>query len=545
MTGNILIKNGIIIDGTNSRRYKGDLLISGDKIKQIGEIDDSKNPQVIDAKGLVVAPGFIDVHTHLDFFFPSSRHAEILKTWAYQGVTTIVAGNCGFSVAPINHEYEKIFSSYCSFALPKDGLNYEWTTMKDLFEFLEKNGLAFNLAMLTGHNTLRTNAMGFQARFAEDNEISEMKQSLKESLDAGSIGLSLGLAYCPGIFSHTDEIIELASVLTPYGAPLVPHIRGLMTKFLDKAVEEVIQVAEKNKIPLHISHHAGGGLSRIRKKATKIIDEAIERGVKISHDNIAWPNSSTTVLQSFPPSLFDGGIEKFFERIKDPQIREKAKDEILNFEPKWPNWEHNWWIDKNFNLNLYLAGFRKEKNKKFENKSIKQIGEMFNKDPLDAYIDLVIEEEGKIYFITSPFDDSMANQYVEILFKDPNCSLGTDIVGVDLNTISPGSYGAFPKILGEFTREKNLFSLEEAIFRMTGLPAQQMKLPNRGVIKKGAFADITIFDPEKIKCTSKYTDPYHLPTGVKYVLINGKIAFEDGNYDPGLLAGKVIKSKKL
>ena len=543
MVNAILIKNGLVMDGTGKPAFKADVLIHNDRIEDIGNFQGKEADIVIDANGLVIAPGFIDVHSHLDFILPSPRHVHILETWIRQGVTTIVGGNCGYSPAPINHDYVEDISIYWNFALPYDGLQFQWTTMAEFLEFLEKMGQTLNVAILTGHNTLRTNVMGFEARFVKEDEISEMKLMLKRSVEAGSFGLSLGLEYVPGIFSNTDEILELASVLTKYSLPLVPHTRALLSKLYTKAVDEVILIAEKNKIPLHISHHAGGGIGRARKLALRAIQEAIDRGVKISHDNLPWPNTSTTALSEFPPWLFDGGIQKFFERLKgDPQVRTQAILEMEKFIPKWPPWENKYWTGRGFNANAVLAGFRIKENKIFENWNIKDIAEELHKAPIDALIDLVIEEHGKIYLITGQFGNPVAEDFVCSLLSDPNCSIGTDIVAADFKTISPVAYGAFTKVLGNIARDKGIMTQEEAVRKMTSLPAKQMQIKDRGILQKSAFADITIFNPKTVNNRASYTNPYQPSEGIEYVLINGKLVLEKDKFYSKELAGKVLRS---
>lgn len=543
MSTDILIKNGIVIDGTGKPPFKADLIIKNERIENIGNFKDVQATKIIDARDLTVAPGFIDVHNHLDFIFPSPRHPEILKGWIYQGVTTIVSGNCGISPAPIKHVDLKDTIRFWGNLMPREGLEFEWTTMAEYLDYLENVGQAFNVAILTGHNTLRTFVMGFQARFAKTEEIDEMKNLLRESIQAGSMGLSIGLAYIPSIFSNTDELIQLASVLTEFDPPppIVPHVRGMFTKFYDKAIEEVIKVAEINKIPLQISHHAGGGLSRARKRAIKAINEAIERGVEIGHDNIPWPTRRTTVLKIFPAWLFDGGLDKFFERLQDSEIRKQAVDEIMNYVSKWPPWENRYWLEKDFNLQIQINGFKKDKNLKLNNMKLKDIAIELNKKPIDALIDLVLDESGDLFFLSGRPDDPMAEDYMIRLFKDPNCSVGTDIVGIDFNSPCPGAYGGFTKILGNFVRERGELSLEDAVYKMTSLPAKQMQLKDRGIIEKGKFADITIFNPKTIKALASFKDPHQLSVGVEYVLINGNVILEKGNYYSNKLAGKVIR----
>ncbi|MHA1804346.1 MAG: N-acyl-D-amino-acid deacylase family protein [Promethearchaeota archaeon] len=537
----ILIKQGTIIDGTGARSYKADVLIRGDLIAKIGNLENLSISKKIKAEGLVVSPGFMDVHSHLGFLMASPRHSKLLENWTRQGVTTIVSGNCGYSPAPINPEMLPDLEKYWYFAFPKEGLQFNWKTMEDFFNYLEKKGISHNLAMLTGHNTLRANVMGFENRSPSKREMDEMKEMLEEAIRAGSIGLSLGLDYVPGIFSKTEELMELASVLTPFQAPLVPHARGFLGNLFTQGMREIIEIAEKNKIPLHISHHAGGGVSRARKIISEEIIEAIQRGVKISHDNIPFPNASTTVLNLFPPWAFSGGMKEFFNRLKDANIREQIKKEMSSFTPKWPPWEYKWWTHRGFNKNLFIFGLTKKENHRLNHKKLFEIADILNKDPADALIDLVLSEDGKIFYISGQFDSPLGEDYVKTIISDPNCSIGTDIVGLDFNTISPVINGAFTKIVGNYVREEKLFSLEEAVRKITSLPASQMQIENRGVIKEGFHADITIFDPATISCTASYKNPHVPPEGIEHVIINGQIIYEQGIYYNNVLAGKVLR----
>lgn len=542
MENEVLIKNGIIMDGTGGPSFKADLLIQGDRIKDVGHFPQAKAATVIDADGLVIAPGFIDVHTHLDFFFPSRRHAEVLKSWAYQGVTTIVAGNCGFSPAPINPTQTNTLSTFWNFALPCDGLQYEWSSMGEYLNYLERNGLAFNAVLLTGHNTLRTNVMGFKARFANENEIQTMKTMLRESLKAGSFGLSLGLYYCPGIFSNTEEIMKLASVLRDFDAPLVPHVRGMSETF-PEAVQEVIQVSEKNNIPLQISH-LGCFLPDVSllQRAKKAIKDGLGRGVRIGHDYIPMDVSSSTLLSIFPPWLFDGGMDKFMQRLGNPDIRQRVKKEFITIVPTWPTWEHNWWTDNQLKNTRYswglihVGGLRNEKNRQFENMTIEEISRELKKDPYDTIFDLILEEQGRVIV------SLMRSRDITSAIIDPNCSFATDIVGADFELRSNlVAYGTFTNILGNFARDKNVLTQEEAVRKMTSLPAKQMGIVDRGIIKKGFYADITIFDPCRINNRATFEDPHQLSEGVEYVLINGKTILKQGNYQVDAFAGKVLR----
>ena len=551
MGNDVLIKNGMVMDGSGEPAVRADVIMEGDRIKEVGLFPDAKAAKVIDAAGLAVAPGFVDVHTHLDFFLASPRHAEVLESWVHQGVTTIVAGNCGYSPAPINHDCVDTVSTYWNFAFPRDGLEFEWTTMAEFLDHLESIGQAFNVGILTGHGMLRTNVMGFEARFATAEEISEMKKQLKESLEAGSIGLSLGLYYVPGIYAHTDEIIEVASVLTDFGAPLVPHTRGMSETYAE-AVQEVVKVAEELQIPLHISHH--GSFVRddpsVMERANKTIEEARKRGVEVGHDIIPYSTGSTTLLSLFPPEVFDGGLDKFFERLEDPLVRKRIVHGWETVVPAWPNWEHSWWTDNQYHnaFNSWslicLSGFREEKNLRFENMSVEQIAAALDKDPFETVFDLILEEKGTIIVTGGGFDNPMDDESIAKAVTDPHCSIASDIVGGDHKTINPVAYGTFPRVLGRIARDGGMMTQEEAVRKMTSLPAKQMGLKDRGSIRPGAYADVTIFNPDTVIDVASFGNPYQLSEGIEYVIINGKAVLEKGKYHADALAGRVVRRGK-
>lgn len=343
----------------------------------------------------------------------------------------------------------------------------------------------------------------------------------------------------PGIYSNTDELTQVSSVLSEFGAPLVPHTRGLTVHY-DKAVQEVIDIAEKNQIPLHLSHHAGGSTQRVRRKALKAVKAARDRGLEIGHDNMPWAGGCTAVLAHMPPWILNGGIEKLLERLQDPDIRNQVIDEIKNFQPQWPNWEHKYWTDKFFDKNTHICGFKLEKNRKFEYMTIEEIGKELSKDMYEAALDLIVEEKGRL-FTVGFMDHPLAEKYYDELIADPYCAIETDVIGVDFNNPFPVSYGTFTKVLGELARDRGVISQEEAVRKMTSLPAKQMQIKNRGILKKGYFADITIFNPRTVNSRVTFTKHFKHSEGIENVLINGKIVFEQGKYDANAFAGKVLR----
>lgn len=574
MKNDILIRNGRVMDGTGRPAVRADVIVRGDRIEAVGSFPDATAGHVIDAQGLAVAPGFIDVHTHLDFFLTSPRHPEVMERWARQGVTTIVSGNCGFSPAPIYPKAQDTVRKYWNFAFPSDGLAFEWATTAEYFDHMNRNGLAYNVAVLTGHNVLRMNLMGMRERAPTADEMSEMKNMLRDSLEAGSIGLSIGLLYCPGCFSRTEEITEIASVLTDYGAPLVAHTRG-MSEIYDQAVKEVIQVAERNRIPLHLSHHLGGfqtgGLvsptelktklsfllaklmgerftvkNRLKTmpahvRANELLRQAIDRGIDVGHDMLPWVCAFTSLFAILPPRLYAGGFDSLFQKLSDPEVRSAVIREKKAATPRWPPWEHGWWTDNLFGGSFYLSGFKLEQNRPYENRRLQDIAKERGTDLYNTAFDLIVEEEGRVFFVYSIDDQKISDWIGAYAISDPNCAIMTDIVGVDYPNPSPVSYGAFTKVLGQFARDQGTMTQEEAVRKMTSLPARQMRLKDRGILKKGAFADITVFNPRTVRNCASFKDPHRFSEGVEYVLINGKPVLERGAYDAKAFAGRVVK----
>ncbi len=574
MPYDLVIRNSLVMDGSGKPAEPADVLIDQGLILDVGRFPQARGAREIQGAGLAVAPGFIDVHTHLDFILASPAQPDILEKWVRQGVTTIVAGCCGFSPAPVTPATRDFISSYWNCALPKDGLDFTWSGMDGFLSCLDK-GLVLNTAILAGHNTMRHNAMGCAARFADQDQARAMEKDLEQSLKAGAAGLSVGLFYAPGTFCHTREIQTLAQVLSGTGLPLVAHTRGLSQTY-DRAVSELIQVAEKARVPLQLSHHAGGhnipvrlmnldgwvtktalsllrapgerfflalamGTNKVRKKSEQIIQKAEQRGVRIGRDNMPWLCGPTSALALLPPWLLDGGIEKALSALKDKKIRQKAAREIRTFVPEWPNWEHGYWTDNFLSYSMRISGFGSAPNRPLENLALSDIAKIRKKDPLDTFFDLIVEEKGQIFMMDGLFDHPAGDSLAAYYLKDPECAIMTDVIGADHKTPNPVPYGAFAKVLGCFSREKKLFTQEKAVRRMTSVPARQMGLSGRGEIKKGACADICVFDPEKVRHLATFKDPHRFSEGVEYVLVNGKFVLDQGKYLPDSLPGLVLR----
>ncbi len=573
-TCDLIIRNGRVLDGTGAPAVEADVLVRGKRIMDIGHYPEARGAVELDARGLTVSPGFIDAHTHLGFILPHARRQQILEKWVRQGVTTIVAGNCGFSPAPVTPETTDFLTTYWDCALPRDGLEMTWRDMGSFLKVLCETGQVLNVAMFTGHNVLRYNAMGCRAGFAGEKEILAMQQSLETSLAEGSIGLSVGLYYLPGTFAHTSEISSLAAVFKDSGKPLAVHTRGLSQTY-DLAVEEMIGVAEEHQVPLQLSHHAGGhslpvklmtvygpgtraafwalrclgktafkkivaGTNFVRKRTDGVINRARERGVTIGCDNMPWLCGPTSILALLPPLLFAGGTAQGLNRLKSPDMRRRVEKEIRTVKPRWPNWEHGYWTDNFLSFSARLSGFRRQDNLCLENLSLKEIAEIRRTDPFTAFFDLILEEQGRLFIMDGLYDDPAGDLIIEDYLTDPHCSIMTDVIGADYESPNPVPYGAFAKVLGYLARDKKRMTQAEAVRKMTSLPARQMGLQDRGELKKGAFADLCIFNPETICHRASFQHPHRFAQGVEYVAVNGRIVLDQGKYLPETFAGQVI-----
>lgn len=574
MAQKILIRGGSLADGSGRPPFRADLLVEGGRIAGLGPIAEVEGARVLDVSGLTVAPGFIDAHTHLDFILASGAQERVFEKWIRQGVTTVVAGTCGFSPAPATDFSERYVKTLWHNALPRDGLDFSWRSFGEYAAHMKSQGLLLNAAVLCGHNMLRANAMGLSARASEAEEARRMARELESALSQGAAGLSAGLYYVPGAFCRTEELDRLAAVLAGSGKPLVTHTRGL-TRFYDRAVDEVIGVAERAGVPLQLSHHAGGlslplkikriygpstraflwaarrfsarplrfltfTANRARARAEKSVARARERGVLIGCDNMPWFCGPTGILAMLPPWLFDGGMDRGLARLSEPRTRARVLYELKNLVPSWPPWENGYWTDNFLSLSGRVAGFSLEKNRALSGRSVEEIGRLAKKDPFEALLDLAAEERGGLFVIDGLFDNPAGDDISAHLLSDPECSVMSDVIGADHDWPNPVPWSAHAKFLGSFRRERGLCSLAEAVRRMSSLPARQMGLSGRGELKKGHAADICVFDEGAVAHRASFARPNRFAVGLRHVLVNGEPVLEDGRYLPGKRPGLLL-----
>jgi N-acyl-D-amino-acid deacylase len=542
----LVIEGGTVVDGTGDPGVAADLGVSGGRIAALGTLDGADAATRIDATGRTVAPGFIDIHSHSDFLVPTEEHGQILAPFLGQGITTIVTGNCGYSPAPVNPRTVSELESYTAF-LRGPALPRAWTSFGDYLAYLDQHGVALNVVPLVAHGALRIHEVGFEGRTLDADEQNRMRRNLEQSLDEGAFGLSSGLLYAPGIFAPPEEIEALAAGLKRYDGIYTSHIRGSSETLLS-ATKEVIRVGEVNGVRCQHSHIEAFGEPHWSKIDTiiELHETAHERGVDTGFDVIPYVAANTTLLAIFPPWALAGGVAGLLERLRDPEQRSKIRRSIDEDIPGWPCWIPGAWphnlVEATGWQNISLMWVESEANKDLEGKTIPQIADERGTDPFEAAANLVLEENGHamaLYVgVSGDFDDDSG---LRKLLRHPWASIETDAILTGRGVPHPAAFGAFPRVLGEFARDGALFGVEEAVRKMTSLPADRLGLRNRGRIEKDRAADLVIFDAARIADRTTYAEPTAAPAGIDYVLINGQVVAEDGKVNSDLRAGSVLR----
>ena len=539
MQPEFIIKGGTIVDGAGNPWYRGDVAVAGGKISEIRRSLKPVDGRVIDAEGLVVAPGFIDAHSHSDSVTLYYREME---SNVMQGVTTVVAGQCGSSPAPVNPDMRDLLQRRLETHLPPEvDLKITWTTFDDYLKEEEKDGLGVNVAHLVGHGAIRTAAMGFEARAPTPREVEVMKDLTAEAMEAGAFGLSTGLIYPPGIFAETDEIVELAKVAASYGGVYDTHIRG-EGRTLMKALEEAISVGRTAGLPVQISHHKAASKVVWGKSVDTLamIERARSEGVDVTVDQYPYRAGATSLATLLPPWAHEGGIERLLERLHDGELRQKMREDIEKGIPGWENFagELGW-------ESIYISRVKSDENKPLEGMNLAEITKLRgDADPITSLFEVLSEEEGAAGMILF----SMNEDDIKRIMRHPVHMVGTDSGSMSPTGYMsrgkphPRGYGSYPKILGRYVREMGVLRLEDAVRKMTSMPAQRFGLLDRGLLRPGMCADIVVFNPDTVMDRATYQDPHQFPEGVEYVLVNGEVAVDGGKYSP-VLAGRTLRKK--
>ncbi len=533
----ILVKDGRIIDGSGCPWYKDNLLIEDGIIKSIGRLKNVKADATIDAEGRFVAPGFINAHAHTDMICCLINKADgHLK----QGVTTDIGGMCGTSPAPVSEKHRKVFEEYSYGAAVSNQyreLFSSWNTVKDWMEAVDSMGLSIDLGVFVGHGTIRAAAMGYEDREPTEEELNEMRIMVRESMEAGVMGLSSGLVYSPGIYAKTDELIELCKVIAKYNGIYISHIRSECCEVIE-AIEEAILIGRETGCRVHISHHKAIGKANYGKvvRTLELMEEARKQGIDITCDVYPYTGAAASISSLLPNWVHGGGADRIIEIMKDKNLRERIKEELDMDIPYWEN------IIKHEGFqNIVVSS---SNNKEYEGKNIAELAGMKNTDPKDLLLD-IIRDEGHasqgIFFIAHEED----NFYI---LKHRLSMIGSDSSNLplmyieELGKLHPRTFGTFPRVLGKCCREHKLFDLETAVWKMTGFPALRYGLKDRGFVREGLKADLVIFDHEAISDNATYESPFQEPSGIDYVIKNGEVVVVHNHYD-GRLLGKIIRRR--
>jgi len=523
----LVIMNGRVADGTGNPWFPADLGIKDGRIIKVGKISADEGLKIIDAAGLIVAPGFIDIHNHSDIDLTVNPRTESMVR---QGVTTIVIGNCGEGAAP----------------------SEKWPSFGGYLSQLEETGVGCNVAALVAHGQVRTMTMGEGGHHASPEELERMKSAIALAMEEGAVGMSSALAYAPGMFADTREMIELCKVVAAYGGFYATHIRSDGYTW-EESVREALETAEQSGVSLQISHleshYPNWG---DEAKILRILEEARDKGLAVTTDIPPYLCGQTNISTLLPPWALDGGTPKIVERLNDPVEREKIKEWIMTKKKEHVMPTSTLMAD-GLPQNIWIV--RSRKNPDCSGKNFAEIGIMKGKEPLDAVLDVIAEEGAEMSIV-------MEHHYetdMQMLVRHPLSMLETD--GHALATYGPLSegsphprcYGTFPLVFRKYVRGENreeeprepgtkILTLEEAVRKSTSFPATKLGLRDRGLVREGMRADIVIFDPKTISDKATYASPHQYPEGISYVLVNGKLVIRNGE-NTELLAGMIIRGR--
>jgi N-acyl-D-amino-acid deacylase len=530
----LIIQNGRIMDGTGNPWYSGDIGIANGRIVAVGRLRAGLARRVLDARGLVVAPGFIDM-------LGQSETALLIDNRSLsklaQGITTEITGEGG-SIAPQNaftiREAQPLLDAY--------HLKIDWATLDDYWMRLEKKGTPINIGTYVGAAQVREAVLCDENRAPSPAELEKMKALVEQAMRQGALGLSTALIYPPGHYAKTEELIELAKVAAQYGGIYATHMRSEGLNEV-AAVREALRIGQEAHLPVEIFHLKVSGKNRAGKmvEIVRMIQEARDSGQDVTADMYPYLAGATALASSLPPWVAEGGMARLLERLRDPAVRQRIRSEMSATGER--TWE-NLYLDAGGAPGVMVSSVVNPELKQYTGKTVAEIAALQKKDPLDALFDFILSDRGlsgALYFIASEED-------LQTGLRQPWTSIGLDANELSLDGplfephTHPRAFGSMARFLGHYVRDLQLLPLEQAIRKITSLPAQRERLTGRGLIKEGFWADITIFDPGSIIDKATYTEPAQLAQGVKWVIVNGQIAFEEGKLT-GAMSGQGLKGQ--
>src|SRR5215467_6370108 len=523
-TYDVIIRGGHVIDGAGNPWIKADVGIRGGRIVRIGRLDSAQASRVIDAKGQVVTPGFIDMHTHSEYplLYDGDAQSKIR-----QGVTTEVVGEAT-SPGPI----EGPAVGQAKEMLRRYNVDLTWNNLDGYFQRLLKTGMSVNLASYVSSCQVRFDVIGYENRPPTADELEKMRKLVASAMEQGAFGLTNALEATCG-YAKRDELIELAKVVSRYGGIYATHVRGEGDSVLD-AVSEAIEIGEKANVPVEIFHLKVAGKNNWGRmpEVVALIDSARARGVDINANQYPYIAANHPMLPLLPPWALDGGVDKTMERLRDPQLRARMKQEI---EEGLPGWNDNKVRQSGGWQGVVIGGTQTEKNAPLAGKTLEELGRIRNKDSANAFFDLLLEEHGQvmcILFVMNEKDVQAALREHWVDIASDGSSLSTEGL-LAAGHPHPRNYGTFPRILGHYVRDEKVLTLEDAVRRMTSLSAQRLGLKDRGLLREGYWADIVVIDPNRLSDKATFTNPKQYPEGINYVLVNGRVVIDQGNHTGG------------
>jgi N-acyl-D-amino-acid deacylase len=516
----VLVRGGTVYDGTGQAPRAADLGIRGDTIVAVGDLKDATAKTVIDAKGLAVAPGFINMLSWSnESLLADGRGQSEIR----QGVTTQIMGE-GWSMGPANAAMKKRMKA------EETDIKYdiEWTTLGEYLTFLQRKGISQNVASFVGAATVREHVLGLENKKPTADDLAQMRRLVELEMRDGALGVGTALEYAPAYYADSEELIELCKVAAKFKGKYITHMRSEGDRLME-GIDEALRICRAAKISVEIYHLKAAGKDNWKKMDAAIakIEAARKDGLAVTANMYPYTAGAAPLSACIPPWAMEGGEVAMRRRLRDPESRKKVLADIRD-KTDWANFYHNAGSPEN----LVLIGFKKDELKPLQGKSLAQIAKDRGKDPIETMLDLLVEDEsgiGTAYFIT-------AEENIRKIVSLPWVSFGSDEAaqapeGVFLKSVPhPRAYGCFTRVLGKYVREEKLLTLEEAIRKMTSLPATNLGLEKRGLLKDGYFADVVVFDPKTVADRATYEKPHQYAVGVKHVLVNGVPVLKDGEH---------------
>jgi N-acyl-D-amino-acid deacylase len=504
----LLIRGGTVIDGTGAPPVRADVAVTNGRITDVGAFTGRRAMRMIDARDMVVSPGFIDVHSHSD---ESMLLNSAMESALHQGVTLVVCGNCGGSSAPVHgvaaeeadREYERL------------GIRRTWSSFYEYSGAVEGKGSAINVCSFVGHGTLRMCVMGAQDRPPTQTELAQMCALLARAMDEGAIGLASGLIYPPSAYGTADELASLCEIVAGRGGLYASHIRNEGAQLLE-AVEEGLEIGRRSRARVQLSHHKASGRKnwgKVNESIARIAD-ARSAGVDVQADQYPYTASSTGLAVTIPNWVHEGGSAKLTERLRDPAVRMRIRDEDTETGRAWDR----------------IVVARARHHAEYSGRTVAELAAAAGKDPLEWTCDTLVEHDGAVDII----HHSMSEDDVRVVMAQPWVAIGSDSRAnapygpLSFGKPHPRSYGTFPRVLGHYARDQKVLTLEEAVRKMTSLTARHLRLQDRGEVRVGAWADLVVFDPARVADRATYDDPHRYPDGIGYVVVNGALALDQG-----------------